>query len=287
MISSTSTAANAGPLHGKHAFVTGGGRGIGSAIARALLQQGARVTLAGRTAAVLEQTARELASALAPELAGTSPAASGEAGGTAVAVDFVTIDVTSRESVDQAMAEAARRHGRIDILVNNAGQAASAPFGKTGADIWHRMMAVNLDGSYHCIQAALPGMLAAGWGRIVNVASTAGLTGYAYVSAYCAAKHGVIGLTRALALELATKGITVNAVCPGYTETDIVKDAVANIMAKTGRSEEQARAELAAGNPQKQLVQPEQVADAVAWLCQPGASAMTGQSLAVAGGEIM
>ena len=287
----SSTSVGAGPLRGKHALVTGGGRGIGSAIARALLLQGARVTLAGRTAAVLEQTMNELtselASALPPELAGTSAAASGEAGGTAVAVDFVTVDVTSRESVDQAMAEAVRRHGRIDILVNNAGQAASAPFGKTGSDIWRQMMAVNLDGSYHCIQAALPGMLAAGWGRIVNVASTAGLTGYAYVSAYCAAKHGVIGLTRALALELATKGITVNAVCPGYTETDIVRDAVANIMAKTGRSEEQARAELAAGNPQKQLVQPEQVADAVAWLCQPGASAMTGQSLAVAGGEIM
>jgi NAD(P)-dependent dehydrogenase (short-subunit alcohol dehydrogenase family) len=258
-----------GPLHGKHAFVTGGGRGIGSAIAAALLAQGARVTLAGRTAAVLEQTARELASS--PD----------------TAIAFVTVDVTSRESVNTALAEAARRHGPIAILVNNAGQAASAPFAKTGDDIWRQMMAVNLDGTYHCIQAALPGMLAAGWGRIVNIASTAGMTGYAYVSAYCAAKHGVIGLTRSLALELATKGITVNAVCPGYTETDIVKDAVANIVAKTGRSEEQARAELAAGNPQKQLVQPDQVASAVAWLCQPGASAMTGQSLAVAGGEIM
>ncbi|MYN09994.1 SDR family NAD(P)-dependent oxidoreductase [Pseudoduganella aquatica] len=267
-----------GTLQGKHAFVTGGGRGIGSAIAHALLLQGARVTLAGRTAAVLEQTARELASAL-------TAGPSSETGG--CAIDFVTVDVTSRESVNAALAEAARRHGPIAILVNNAGQAASAPFAKTGDDIWRQMMAVNLDGTYHCIQAALPGMLAAGWGRIVNIASTAGMTGYAYVSAYCAAKHGVIGLTRSLALELATKGITVNAVCPGYTETDIVKDAVANIVAKTGRSEEQARAELAAGNPQKQLVQPDQVANAVAWLCQPGASAMTGQSLAVAGGEIM
>jgi NAD(P)-dependent dehydrogenase (short-subunit alcohol dehydrogenase family) len=263
-----------GPLHGKHALVTGGGRGIGSAIAHALLLQGARVTLAGRTEALLAKTASELATALANEPA---PAA----------IDFVTIDVADRESVDLALAEAARRHGRIDILVNNAGQAASAPFGKTGSNIWRQMMAVNLDGTYHCIQAALPGMLAAGWGRIINIASTAGLTGYAYVSAYCAAKHGVIGLTRSLALELATKGITVNAVCPGYTETDIVRDAIANIMAKTGRSEEQVRAELAAGNPQKQLIQPDQVADAVAWLCQPGAGAMTGQSLAVAGGEIM
>jgi 3-hydroxybutyrate dehydrogenase len=125
-----------------------------------------------------------------------------------------------------------------------------APFGKTDAALWQRMLDVNLTGAYHCTQAALPGMLDAGWGRIVNVASTAGLTGYRYVAAYCAAKHGVVGLTRALALELATKGVTVNAVCPGYTETDIVQDAVANIVRKTGRSEDEARAELAAGNPQ-------------------------------------
>jgi NAD(P)-dependent dehydrogenase (short-subunit alcohol dehydrogenase family) len=130
-------------------------------------------------------------------------------------------------------------------------------------------------------------MLETGWGRIVNVVSTAGLKGYSYVSAYCAAKHAVIGLTRSLALEVASKGVTVNAVCPGYTETDIVKAAVANIMVKTGRTEEQAKAELAAGNPQKRLVQPQEVADAVTWLCMDGASAMNGQSIAVAGGEVM
>jgi NAD(P)-dependent dehydrogenase (short-subunit alcohol dehydrogenase family) len=146
---------------------------------------------------------------------------------------------------------------------------------------------VNLNGTFHCTQLALPAMLQAGWGRIVNVASTAGLTGYAYVTAYCAAKHGVVGLTRALALEVASKGVTVNAVCPGYTETDIVHDAVANIVSKTGRSAEQARAELAARNPQQRLVQPDEVADAVVWLCLPGSSAMNGQALAVAGGEVM
>jgi NAD(P)-dependent dehydrogenase (short-subunit alcohol dehydrogenase family) len=149
------------------------------------------------------------------------------------------------------------------------------------------MLAVNLTGAFHCTQAALPDMLASGWGRIVNVVSTAGLTGYKYVSAYCAAKHGVIGLTRSLALELATKGITVNAVCPGYTETDIVREAIANIVAKTGRSEAAALADLTAGNPQKRLVQPEEVANAVAWLCLPGSDAMNGQALAVAGGEIL
>jgi len=177
--------------------------------------------------------------------------------------------------------------GRIDMLINNAGQAASAPFLQTDAALWQQMLDVNLSGSFHCIGQVLPAMLEAGWGRIVNIASTAGLKGYSYVAAYCAAKHGVIGLTRALALELATKGVTVNAVCPGYTETGIVETAIANIVAKTGRSPEQAKAALAAANPQQRLVQPDEVAQAVAWLCAPASSAMTGQAIAVAGGEIM
>ena len=254
-------------LAGKHALVTGGGRGIGAAIAQALLQQGASVTILGRDGGVLATTVQALR----------------EVG----KIECVTGDIAQRESVQSAFERAAMRFGSIDILVNNAGQAASAPFVKTDDALWHQMLAVNLTGTYHCTQAALPGMLKAGWGRIVNVASTAGLSGYAYVSAYCAAKHAVIGLTRSLALELAIKGITVNAVCPGYTETDIVKDAIANISTKTGRNEEQARAELAAGNPQKRLVQPEEVANAVAWLCLPASASMTGQALAVAGGEIM
>ena len=254
-------------LAGKHALVTGGGRGIGAAIAHALLTQGACVTLVGRNADALTDTVRALRDL-------------GK-------IDYVTADVAQRESVQLAFERAAVRFGRIDILVKNAGQATSAPFAKTDDALWHNMLAVNLTGTYHCTQAVLPAMLEAGWGRIVNVASTAGLSGYPYVSAYCAAKHGVIGLTRSLALELATKGITINAVCPGYTETDIVKDAIANIVAKTGRNEEQARAELAASNPQKRLVQPEEVANAVVWLCLPGSNAMNGQALAVAGGEIM
>jgi NAD(P)-dependent dehydrogenase (short-subunit alcohol dehydrogenase family) len=193
------------------------------------------------------------------------------------------IDVSDAASVAAAFARA----GAADILVNNAGQAASAPFMRTEAALWQRMLDVNLTGAYHCIQAALPAMLDAGWGRIVNVASTAGLTGYRYVAAYCAAKHGLVGLTRALALELAAKGVTVNAVCPGFTETDIVQEAVANIVRKTGRSEAQARAELSAANPQGRLVQPDEVAHAVAMLCMPAAVAMNGQAIAVAGGEVM
>jgi NAD(P)-dependent dehydrogenase (short-subunit alcohol dehydrogenase family) len=254
-------------LKGKHALVTGGGRGIGLACARALLLRGARVTLAGRDAATLAQAQQDLR-------------ALGE-----VAVQ--ALDVADEATVRDGFAQAAQRFGRIDILINNAGQAKPAPFLKTESAHWQQMLAVNLTGVFHCCQAALPGMLEAGWGRIVNVASTAGLTGYRYVSGYVAAKHGVIGLTRALALEVAAKGVTVNAVCPGYTETDIVKQAIANIVAKTGRSEEAARAELAAGNPQQRLVQAEEVANAVAWLCQPDSAAMNGQSIAVAGGEVM
>ena len=248
-------------LKGKHAVVTGASRGIGLAIARALLAQGARVTLLARDAAALEAAAAALGND----------------------TSWQTVDVTDAARVNDAFARA----GTVDILVNNAGQAASAPLGRTDAALWQRMLDANLTGAYHCIQAALPGMVDLGWGRIVNVASTAGLTGYRYVAAYCAAKHGLVGLTRALALELADKGVTVNAVCPGYTETDLVQDAVANIARRTGRSVDEARAELAAANPQGRLVQPDEVAHAVAWLCMPAASAMNGQAVAVAGGEVM
>lgn len=267
-MTSTTPPATAAPvcLQGVHALVTGGARGIGEAVARSLLSQGARVTLLGRSEASLAAGAQALS-------------AHGE-------VAWVSADISDAAAVDAAFARAAERFGPVQVLVNNAGQAVSAPFGKTDSALWQQMIDVNLTGTFHCISAALPAMLAAGWGRIVNVASTAGLIGYPYVTAYCAAKHGVVGLTRALALEVAKKGVTVNAVCPGYTETDIVRDAVANIVAKTGRSEDEARAELAKRNPQGRLVQPQEVADAVLWLCQPGAGAMTGQSLAVAGGEV-
>ena len=253
-------------LSGKHALVTGGSRGIGSAVVEILLAHGARVTSVSRT--------------------GPPPKESG-ASGSRDALHHASADVTESESVRKAFESARGRFGEITILVNNAGQAASAPFLKTDPTLWRKMMAVNLDGTFHCTQAVLAGMLAAGWGRIINIASTAGLTGYGYVTAYCAAKHGVVGLTRALAIEVATKGVTVNAVCPGFTDTDIVKEAVANIVAKTGRTAEQAQAELASRNPQKRLVRPKEVANTVAWLCLPGSEAITGQAIAVAGGELM
>ncbi len=258
---------NERPLSGKHALVTGGARGIGFAITQALLAHGARVTILGRSETALAVAERELSQ-------------SGDVGA-AVA------NVGDPEAVARAFEAALAKFGRIDILINNAGQAGSAPFLKTDLELWRQMMSVNLDGAFHCTQAGLPGMLQSGWGRIVNVASTAGLIGYRYVSAYCAAKHGVIGLTRALALEVAAKGVTVNAVCPGYTDTEMVERSILTIVAKTGRTTDQARMELSAQNPQQRLVKPDEVANAVLWLCLPGSDAITGQAIAVAGGEVM
>ena len=252
-------------LAGKHALVTGAGRGIGAAIATRLVQEGVRVTLLGRTADVLNALAQKLGAQ----------------------TQVVTADVSSAEQMRDVVQSASAQFGPIDILVNNAGQARSAPLHKADDELWSSMLAVNLTGTYNGIRAVLPSMLERNFGRIVNVASTAGLLGYPYVTAYCAAKHGVVGLTRALALEVANRNITVNAVCPGYTDTDIVRDTIRNITAKTGRSEQEALEALVARNPQRRLIQPEEVANTVIWLCLPGSESITGQSIAVAGGEAM
>ncbi|MCU0804790.1 MAG: SDR family oxidoreductase [Burkholderiales bacterium] len=252
------------PLEGTYAVVTGAGRGIGAAIASALDEAGAQVALLGRDTTRLAAHAATL----------RRPAIT------------VAVDVADEASVANAFATIRERFPRIDILVNNAGLADSAPFAKSDRALWDRMLGVNLTGTYLCTREVVPAMAKQPFGRIVNVASTAGLVGYAYVAAYCAAKHGVVGLTRALALELAKTSVTVNAVCPGYTETDIVRDAVANIVAKTGRSEADARAALTARNPQGRMIRPEEVASAVLWLCSTGAASITGQAIAVAGGEI-
>jgi 3-hydroxybutyrate dehydrogenase len=250
------------PPRSAHALVTGGGRGIGRAIAAGLAQSGVTVTVLGRDRATLE-----------------AAVAAGVAHFAAVA------DVADQAAVSAAIAQAAARQP-IDILIANAGIAESAPFARSDAALFQRMMDVNFMGVVHAVQAALPSMKGRPYGRIVAVASTAGLKGYAYVSAYSAAKHAVIGLVRSLALELASTGVTVNAVCPGFTETDLVAGSIDNIMSKTGRTKEQAIAELTSHNPQKRLIRPSEVADAVLWLCGEGAGAITGQAIAVAGGEV-
>ena len=251
-------------LAGTHALVTGGGTGIGAAIARALAAEGAKLTLVGRRREPLEQVASGEASAF-----------------------VVPADVTDRQQVETAFAVARQAQGPITILINNAGAAESAPFAKVSVEAWRRTMAINLDALLHCCQAAMPDLLAAEAGRIVTIASTAALKGYPYSAPYVAAKHGAVGLTRALATELGTTNVTANAVCPGFTETEMLAGSIEKIQSLTGRRDEDIRADLARYNPQNRLVSPEEVANAVTWLCLPESRSINGQAIAVAGGEVM
>jgi 3-hydroxybutyrate dehydrogenase len=255
-------------LSGRHAIVTGGGRGIGAAIAAALAARGAALTITGRDVDRLSDHATQLRTAHNIE------------------VHAVECDVTDDSSVQHAFAEARRALGPAWILVNNAGQAEGRPFLETSRELWDRMLAVNLTGAFLCTQEVLGDMLEAGSGRIINIASTSALKGYRNIAAYCASKHGLVGMTRALAAETARAGVTVNAICPAYTDTDMAGRAVQNIARDMGRSEEEARAMIARNNPLGRLITPEEVASAAAWLCSPGAAAVTGQAIAVAGGEV-
>ena len=256
-------------LEGKHAVVTGASRGIGAAIASALAQRGARLTLMSRSVARLEHRAASLRA----EFSAT--------------VMVAECDVTDDMSLRAAFTASVAAYGPPQVLINNAGAAESAPFAKMTRDTWDRMIAVNLTGTFACTALVLPAMVQAKSGRIVNVASTAGLRGYKTMTAYCASKHGVIGLTRALALETAKHGITVNAVCPGYTDTDMTDAAVANLASVFKTSSDEALAMLVRTIPRGSLTSPAEVANAVAWLCAPDSAAVTGIALPIAGGEIL
>ncbi|MCH7980822.1 MAG: SDR family oxidoreductase [Proteobacteria bacterium] len=246
-------------LEGRHALVTGGATGIGLAITKSLRSAGARVTIASRNI--------ERVKAVAAELDG---------------VTGVQLDVTDAADISAVFEQAVP----VDILVNNAGIAHAAAFEKTSLEQWSNIMAVNLTGVFLCTQAVLASMRERNEGRIINIASTAGLKGAPYISAYAASKHGLIGMTQSLALEFATTGITANCVCPGFTDTQMVDDAVTNITTTTGRSGDEALAKLVQYNPQKRLITPEEVADTVLWLCQDSSRSITGQSIVIGGGEI-
>lgn len=255
-------------LHNRHAIVTGGGRGLGLAIARSLAAAGATLTITGRDLDTLRAAARDLAQAHD--------------------IDVLPLhcDVSDEASVLDAFAAARARHGDAHVLVNNAGQAEGRPFLDTSRELWDRMLAVNLTGAYLCTREVLGAMLEAQAGRIVNIASTSGLKGYRNTTAYGASKHGLIGLTRALAAETARAGITVNAVCPAYSDTDMTARAVDNVVRDMSRTQEEARAAIERTIARGSLIQPREVASLVAWLCSPDASGVSGQALVVAGGGI-
>jgi 3-hydroxybutyrate dehydrogenase len=249
-------------LTGRLALVTGGGRGIGAAVARRLAAAGARVVVTGRTAGEIEAGAAEL-------------------GGVALRADLSDRDDTDRLLRDLSLL------GAVDVLVNNAGIAESASLEKTDDAMWDRIVEINATAPYRLTRALVPAMVRAGWGRVVNIASNAGVSGYAYTSAYCASKHAVVGWTRGLAIDLARTGVTINAVCPGWVATKMVDDAVARIADKTGRDPDAARAALAAMSPQRRLIEPSEVAHAVAMLCDDAARGIHGQTIVIDGGQVL
>lgn len=252
-----------GALDNRHVLITGGGTGIGAAIARALSREGAKLSLAGRRKGPLDAMAAELPQTKA-----------------------IVADITNDADCVAMLKAAQSAHGPVDIVIANAGAASSAPAGKIDLKAWQQAIDVNLTGAFLTVSAALADVTRVPGGRIIFIASTAGLKGYPYVAAYVAAKHGVVGLMKALSIELASKGVTVNAVCPGFTDTPMLAAAIDKISAKTGRSADDSRAALAEDNAHGRLIKPEEVAATVLWLCSPGAASINGQAVAVTGGPL-
>ncbi len=257
-------------LKHKLALITGGGRGIGRAVAFAFAREGARIAVAARTAEEVGRVALEI---------------SNDFGVTATAVEC---DVSRAPSVDRMFGIVEEHFGAsVNVLVNNAGIAQSASITKTDDELWHRHLAVNLSGTFYCTRRALPAMVESAWGRIINIASIAGKTGAPYIAAYSASKHGVLGLTRSVALEVATKGVTVNAICPGYVETQMTEHAVENITTRTGKTNDEALEILKRMNPQNRLVTPDEVAALATLLASDDGRGITGQAINIDGGTVL
>ena len=257
------------PLAGQHALITGGSRGIGAATSNALAALGASITLLARDVGKLKLQSDHLQAEYDAK------------------VFYASTDITSEEDIADSFTQCVKANGAIDILVNNAGIGKSAPFHRMDLDFWQATMDLNLTGTFLCTKQVFEAMRERGYGRIVNISSTVGLRGYAYISAYTASKHAVIGLTRSLALEVVKKGITVNAICPGYTETDLVSEAIDNIVDASGRDSSEVKSEIENMSPMGRMVTPEEVAESAAWLCLPSSASITGQAIVVAGGAVM
>jgi len=257
------------PLKGQHALITGGSRGIGAAISNALAALGADVSLLARD----NKTLKEQSDHLVTEFGAS--------------VFYTSTDITNEKEIEGSFKKSVNANGPIDILINNAGIGKSMPFHKMDLDFWKATLDLNLTGTFLCTKQVYENMRERGYGRIINISSTVGLRGYPYIAAYTASKHAVIGLTRTLALEAVKKGITVNAICPGYTETDLVSEAIDNIAKTSGRDKKNIKTEIENISPMGRLVTPEEVAESVAWLCLPSSASITGQAIVVAGGSVM